>query len=120
MLNDDQKKAIDVRINAINTPWFKYFLTYDPQPTLSKVKCPVLALNGLKDVQVPSKSNLEAIEKAIKDGGNRNVKTKEFENLNHLFQNCETGGISEYAQIEETIDPTVLEIMKDWILEVAK
>lgn len=120
MLKEEQKKAIDQRIKAVNTPWFKYFLTYNPQPTLEKVNCPVLALNGSKDVQVPATSNLEAIKKAITGGGNPNIKTMEFENLNHLFQNCETGAISEYAQIEETIDPKVLEIIKDWIWEVVK
>lgn len=118
MLTDEHKKAVDARMEAVNTPWFRYFLTYDPQPTLTKVTCPVLALNGSKDVQVPAKSNLEAIKKAVLEGGNQNVKTLEFENLNHLFQHCKTGAISEYAQIEESIDPKVLEIMKDWIHEV--
>jgi len=118
MLQDEQKKAIDQRIAAVNTTWFKYFLTYNPQPTLAKIKCPVLALNGSKDVQVPATSNLSAIKKAITEGGNPNIKTMEFENLNHLFQNCETGAISEYAQIEGTIDLEVLKIIKDWIWEV--
>jgi hypothetical protein len=77
----------------------------------------VLALNGSKDLQVPSTENLAAIEKALKEGGNKNFKTMEMENLNHLFQTCETGAISEYAQIEETISPTVLKILRDWILE---
>ena len=120
MLQEEQKNAIDQRIKAVNTPWFKYFLTYDPQPTLAKVKCAVLALNGSKDVQVPATSNLEAIKKAITNSGNQNVKTMELENLNHLFQNCETGAISEYAQIEETIEPEVLLIIKNWIWEVVK
>jgi hypothetical protein len=66
---------------------------------------------------VPPTENLVAIEKALKEGGNKNFKTMEMENLNHLFQTCETGAISEYAQIEETISPTVLEILRDWILE---
>lgn len=117
MMNDEMKKQIDTKVAGVNSTWFKYFLTYDPQPTLAKVKCPVLALNGAKDVQVPSTSNLEAIKKAITEGGNPNIKTIEFENLNHLFQNCETGAVSEYAQIEETIEPKVLEIIKDWILK---
>lgn len=118
MLDDATKKQVDAKVDGINSPWFKYFLTYDPQPTLAKVKCPVLALNGSKDVQVPAMSNLEAIKKAITDGGNPNVKTIEFENLNHLFQNCETGSVAEYSQTEETIEPKVLEIIKDWIWEV--
>lgn len=116
-MNEEMKKAIDTKVDGINSPWFKYFLTYDPQPTLQQVKCPVLAINGAKDVQVPATSNLEAIKKAITEGGNQKVKTIEFENLNHLFQNCTTGAVSEYASIENTIDPKVLEIMKDWIIK---
>lgn len=115
-MNDEMKAQVDGKIKGINSKWFRYFLTYDPQPTLSKVKCPVLALNGAKDLQVPV-SNLEAIEKAIKSGGNENVKIIAFDNLNHLFQNSTTGAVAEYSQIEETIDPEVLRIMKDWIWE---
>ena len=114
-MNDNQKKAIDIGLNALKTPWFRFFLAYDPIPALDKLKCPVLALNGSKDLQVPPKENLAAIEKALKEGGNLNYKTMELENLNHLFQTCETGAVSEYAQIEETISPTVLEILRDWI-----
>jgi len=117
-MNNEMKAQVDGRIKGINSKWFRYFLTYNPQPTLSKVRCPVLALNGVKDLQVPV-SNLEAIEKAVKSGGNENVTVIAFENLNHLFQNCTTGAVAEYSQIEETIDPEVLEIMKDWILEVS-
>jgi len=117
-MNEQMKKAVDDKIAGFNNNWFMYFLTYDPQPKLAKVKCPVLALNGVKDLQVPV-SNLDSIKKAVTEGGNQNIKTIAFDNLNHLFQNCETGAISEYSQIEETIDPEVLEIMKDWILEVA-
>ena len=118
-MTPEMQKAVDNKIAGINNNWFRYFLTYDPQPTLAKVKCPVLALNGEKDVQVPV-SNLEAIKKAINKGGNQNIKTLAFPNLNHLFQNCETGAAAEYSQIDETIDPKVLEIMKNWILEVSE
>jgi pimeloyl-ACP methyl ester carboxylesterase len=116
-MNDDMKKAVDAQIAGVNTSWFKCFLSYDPQPTLAKVKCPVLAINGVKDVQVPV-TNLDSIKRAINEGGNLGVTTIRFENLNHLFQNCETGAVAEYAQIEETIDPIVLKTMKDWILEI--
>lgn len=118
MMNADQKKAIDQQVAAVNSPWFRYFLTYDPRPALSKLKGPLLALIGEKDLQVPPKSNLPAIEKALTDGGNKNFKTMELPNLNHLFQNCETGAVAEYAQIEETISPEVLEIISEWIWEV--
>jgi fermentation-respiration switch protein FrsA (DUF1100 family) len=118
MMNEDQKKAIDQQVAAVNSPWFTYFLTYDPRPALSKLNCPVLALIGEKDLQVPPKSNLPAIEKALIEGGNENFKTMELPHLNHLFQHCETGAVAEYAQIEETISPEVLEIMTAWIGEV--
>ncbi|WP_340114541.1 alpha/beta hydrolase family protein [Maribellus mangrovi] len=115
-MNDDMKKMIDAKIQGVNSPWFRYFLTYDPQPTLTKVKCPVLAINGTKDLQVPV-SNLKNIIEAVNSGGNMQVDTISFKNHNHLFQQCETGAISEYSQIEETIDPEVLKTMKDWILK---
>jgi pimeloyl-ACP methyl ester carboxylesterase len=120
MMNEDQKTAVDQQVAAVNSPWFHYFLTYDPRPALTKLKCPVLALIGEKDLQVPPKSNLPAIEKSLTDGGNKNFKTLELPNLNHLFQNCETGAVSEYGQIEETISPEVLEIVLTWILENVK
>ena len=118
MLDDETKKLIDAKIAGINTKWYKSFITYDPYPALTKLKCPVLALIGEKDLQVPPESNIEAIKNALNEGGNKNFKTMEMENLNHLFQNCETGAIAEYAQIEETISPKVLEIINDWIWEV--
>jgi len=118
MMQAEQKKAIDMQLQSVNNPWFRYFLSYDPRPALRRVKCPVLALNGEKDLQVPPKQNLPAVEKALNEVGNPNFKTMELENLNHLFQSCETGAISEYGQIEETISPEVLEIMTEWIWDV--
>lgn len=118
MMQAEQKKAIDMQLQSVNNTWFRYFLSYNPRPALRRVKCPVLALNGEKDLQVPPKQNLPAIEKALTEGGNPNFKIMELDNLNHLFQHCETGAISEYGQIEETISPEVLEIMTEWIWEV--
>lgn len=116
MLNDEQKATIDNQVKTVDNKWFKFFLQYDPYPALVKLKCPVLALNGEKDLQVPAKPNLTAIEKALTEGGNKNFKTMEIPGLNHLFQMCETGAIAEYAQIEESISPKVLEIILEWIL----
>ena len=82
-----------------------------------KVKCPVLAIIGEKDLQVPPKENLRAIEEALVAGGNTDYTIRELPNLNHLFQTAETGAVSEYAKIEETISPTALEMIGDWILE---
>ena len=114
----DPQTYIDAQIKSALTPWFRFFLSYDPQPTLEKVRCPVLAINGEKDLQVAPKENLEAIRKALETGGNTNFKIVELPGLNHLFQTCTTGGMSEYSQIEETIAPSALKLMGDWIEKV--
>lgn len=91
-----------------------------PSEYLKKIKCPLLAINGDKDFQVPSKENLKAIESSTKESGNKNVKTVELKNLNHLFQESKTGLLNEYAQIEQTISPTALELISTWIKEQTK
>ena len=105
---------IDQNLVAFINPWMFYFLRYDPGVDLKKVKCNVLALNGSKDLQVPSKENLTAIELNVNNPG----KTKqifEMPNLNHLFQNCLTGNITEYGEIPETISPSVLEKVNEFL-----
>jgi pimeloyl-ACP methyl ester carboxylesterase len=106
---------LSMHLNQILTPWMLYFLKYNPAISLEKVKCPVLALNGEKDLQVPPKENLTALENALKKGGNKSVTIIEFPNLNHLFQECETGSPDEYATIEQTFSPKVLEEITKWI-----
>jgi hypothetical protein len=97
-----------------------FFIRYDPAVALEKVKCPVLALNGEKDLQVPSKVNLPAIEKALKKGGNKKFTTKELPGLNHLFQECKTGSPSEYAGIDQTFSPVAMDLVAKWILQQTK
>jgi hypothetical protein len=109
-----KEEYIEKQIAQLTRPWLRYFLSYDPRPTLAKVACPVLALNGEKDVQVGA-GNLKAIEKALHDGGNKEVTVKEFDSMNHLFQLCETGAMEEYATIATTIEPVVLEMVSSWI-----
>lgn len=100
------------------SPWFRFFLKYDPRPALENVQCPVLAMNGEKDLQVPVKENLSLVESALKAGGNSKYKIVSLPGLNHLFQKAETGSATEYGKIEETFSPDALTIMKDWILEI--
>ena len=121
-MTDDQKQASGlagdgprVLAKRLNTPWFRFFLAYDPKTTLRKVKVPVLALNGEKDLQVIAKENLAAIARALQEGGNRQVQTRELPGLNHLFQTAQTGAPAEYAQIEETFAPVALQQIGDWI-----
>lgn len=102
-------------ITQLSTPWFLEFLIYDPAPALMKTKCPVLALNGGNDLQVPPKQDLAAIQRALQDGGNKDFQTTEMPGLNHLFQHSATGSPSEYGTIEETFSPEALELMTTWI-----
>jgi pimeloyl-ACP methyl ester carboxylesterase len=111
--------AIDAQVAMLLPPWFRFFLSYDPAEALRKTRCPVLALNGSLDVQVPADLNLAAIEKALREGGNTRVTTIKLEGLNHLFQHAKTGAVQEYAQIEETFAPEAMKIVADWILEQA-
>ncbi|MFB6342134.1 alpha/beta hydrolase family protein [Saccharicrinis sp. FJH62] len=113
----DKANFIKMQTDAITTPWMLNFIKYNPAPTLEKVKCPVLALNGENDLQVPPKDNLSAIESALKKVGNKNVTVKELPGLNHLFQHSETGNPTDYGKIEETFSPAALEIMTNWIKE---
>lgn len=111
---------VKLQVDQLTSPWMQYFIKYDPAPALEKVKCPVLALNGAKDLQVPATVNLEAIKKALEKGGNKKVTIKELPNLNHLFQECETGSPAEYAKIEQTFSPIALEEIMKWILNQVK
>ncbi|WP_116790660.1 alpha/beta hydrolase family protein [Flavobacterium psychrotrophum] len=111
---------IDAQISDITSPWYAAFIRYNPYPTLEKVKCPILALNGEKDVQVAPKANLDAIKRAALKSGNKKVTTQEIPGLNHLFQASTTGAPTEYGEIEETFSPTALKIMGDWISQQVK
>jgi uncharacterized protein len=102
-------------LTTANTPWMRYFLTYEPGPALEKTKCPVLAINGEKDLQVDPKLNLAKIESALKSGGNKDFKIQELAGLNHLFQKCGTGSPNEYASIEETLSPQFLDAVGSWL-----
>lgn len=120
---DDTKSMTTEQINAqvemtseqVASPWMQYFIKYDPAPTLKKVKIPVLALNGTKDLQVPSKENLPAIKASLEKGGNKKFKIVELPGLNHLFQECEKGTPSEYSKIEQTFSPRALDEILKWI-----
>jgi pimeloyl-ACP methyl ester carboxylesterase len=101
-------------------PWTQYFLRYDPAPALEKVKCPVLAVNGEKDLQVSAKENLAAINAALQKGGNTKVTVKAYPGLNHLFQECTTGLPAEYSIIEQTFSPDVLKDLAEWMLKSFK
>lgn len=119
MVGGSQEAAdgfVKAHVQRMANPWMKYFLAYDPSEYLSKVKCPVLALNGEKDLQVPPNENIELIREILDKAGNNDFKTVIIPNLNHLFQECETGLPLEYGKIEQTFSPDALKLISDWIL----
>jgi uncharacterized protein len=112
---DQALKQLNGSMSPVSYNWIRYFISTDPVQFWKKVKCPVLALNGEKDLQVAADINLPSIEKALGSGGNKAVTTIKLPELNHLFQHCKTGLPAEYGEIEETFSPEVLKIMSDWI-----
>jgi fermentation-respiration switch protein FrsA (DUF1100 family) len=123
-LSEDEKnrlhktpESIEGEIEHLTDPWWRFASKYKARASLMQVKCPVLAINGSKDMQVVAKENLAAIEEALKAGGNGNFLVKELEGLNHLFQTANTGNETEYSKIEETFSPIAMELIAKWILQ---
>lgn len=116
-LHTAQKQAEVVKklLQTIYTPWFRFFIAYDPAPTLEKIKCPVLALNGSKDIQVLPASNLNGIREALKKAGNKKAEIREIPQLNHLFQTCNTCTIQEYNLLTETFSPAAWQLISEWL-----
>lgn len=113
---DDVPQALKpITIKALqqaDTPYIRHFLTVDVGKLLPEIKCPVLALNGTKDTQVDCDANTTRIEKGL---ANCKHSIKKIDGVNHLFQHCNTGIVTEYQQIEETIAPEVLQEVAKWI-----
>lgn len=112
----DKERFISQQIRGTSSDWYLYFISFDPEKYLSKVKVPVLAVNGELDLQVPSRENLDGIRLSLERAGNRNVTIHEFKGLNHLFQKAETGAPSEYARLEETFNVEAMDYISNWIL----
>lgn len=112
---EPMRRTLTGRNAQLLTPWMRYYLAYDPIAVLTRIAVPVLAINGTLDVQVICRPNLDAINTALKAAGNKDFEAVELSGLNHLFQTAETGAISEYSLIEETMSPTALQRVGDWI-----
>lgn len=110
-------QALEAEVRQLNSPWFRFFLDYDPRPALETVRVPVLALNGELDLQVPPTANLREVREALERGGNPDVTATMLPGLNHLLQPARTGAPDEYARIRETMSPVALRAVSGWILE---
>ncbi len=109
------EETLQANLDELFTPWMSYFIDFNPQDYLCKVKVPLLALNGDKDVQVYSKDNLAGVEKAMKKAKNKNYKTIELKGLNHLFQKCIFGSPNFYGRNEETFNEDAMKTIAEWI-----
>jgi pimeloyl-ACP methyl ester carboxylesterase len=105
----------DPMARMLLSPWFRTFLSIDPDVYISQVTCPVLAITGEHDVQCDAEQNLTAIEASLKKGGNSNFRVEALPGLNHLFQTSDTGSPYEYNRLEEIIAPVALDLILDWL-----
>ena len=117
-LPDSLAQNLAVATMQLQTPYIRHFLALDSRPVLGNITCPVLALNGTKDMQVEHESNLGALRSGLPESSKNKVET--VEGVNHLFQHCKTGMPAEYRDIEETIAPEVLEKMVHWLSDFKK
>ena len=111
-LTVDRESAL---IRQLTSPWIREFLAYDPAETLKRLRLPVLALYGSKDLQVSAELDSTALRKACKA-----AEIVVFPGLNHLFQHAQTGRVEEYGRIEETVAPEVLDRLETWIAARAR
>ena len=109
--------ALQAQIRVMSSPWFRDFLIYDPEPVLEKLQCPVLALSGDRDLQVDSTENVPLLRKAYETSGNKDFTVVEIEGVNHLFQTAQSGSPALYGAIEETMAPSVLAVVRNWIVK---
>ncbi|HEV2106289.1 MAG TPA: alpha/beta hydrolase [Candidatus Eisenbacteria bacterium] len=116
----DADAVAAMQTRMLLSPWFRAFIAHDPRPDLRRTRCPVLAMNGSLDAQVPAAENLPAVAAALREGGNRDVRIVELPGLNHLFQTATTGLPAEYGAIDETFAPAALDTLTDWLVAHAR
>ena len=115
--DEDLESALSAAVESNLSPWFRFFIRYDPRPALGGLAVPTLALFGGKDTQVDADQNQSAMEAAFAGSSNTDITVRRFPEMNHLFQTAGTGSPAEYAQIEETMAPEVLDLIGSWIVE---
>jgi pimeloyl-ACP methyl ester carboxylesterase len=115
--NEAAEAHVDCVMSMYQSPWFRFFIDYDPKPALEQVTCPALFLFGELDTQVPAEVNKIAIRDVLKQSGNNDYTLKTIPKANHLFQSAKTGSPSEYMSLEKKFIPGFLELMSDWLLK---
>jgi fermentation-respiration switch protein FrsA (DUF1100 family) len=113
--SNGNKSSQETYLKRTLSPWYRYFIRYNPASALETLNCPFLALNGTLDKQVDATMNLEAMKGALKKGNNQDFTVNYIKGLNHGFQEAKTGDVSEYRFIEQTISPIALDMIAKWI-----
>ena len=111
-------KQMETEVRRMMVPELQSLIRHDPVPVLKALQCPVLALGGTLDAQVPAAQNLPALTAALAQSKNQDYQIVSLPKLNHLFQTASTGASEEFANIEETIAPAVLETIAAWLTRV--
>jgi pimeloyl-ACP methyl ester carboxylesterase len=114
------QKYVTTVVKSYTNPWFYNLLNYNPDTALKNTACPILALNGENDTQVPYKENLAVLQQLKAAYPEKNITTKSYPKLNHLFQESEKGSVFEYGRIEQTIAPYVMVDISSWINTVVQ
>ncbi|MCB9234503.1 MAG: alpha/beta fold hydrolase [Bacteroidia bacterium] len=117
---EEHESFVQGQVRGLATPWMHYFLNYDPAPALAKVKVPVLAVYGEKDLQVPPTENIETLKQIMEKSGQKNIEITLLPGLNHLMQTTQTGNPAEYGELDETFSPLALKTIRDWLVKVSK
>jgi pimeloyl-ACP methyl ester carboxylesterase len=107
--------ALADQVRLMATPWFRDYLDFDPVPVLEKIKCPVLALNGDRDLQVDADQSVPLLRQAYEKSGNKDFTVMEIDGVNHLFQKAQSGSPALYGAIEETMAPEVQKAISEWV-----
>ena len=95
------------------SPWYRFFIRYNPERYLSKVNIPVLAINGTKDVMVNYKQNLGNVKRYL--AHDKDVTTVAIEGVNHLLLPCDTGTQQEYRSIKSPVSDKALSVIYEWL-----
>jgi fermentation-respiration switch protein FrsA (DUF1100 family) len=114
------ERLLPTAVAQMQSAWMRYFVSFDPAPVLAAVRCPVLAMFGERDTQVPPATNRAPLEAAFAKGGNAKVTVKVYPEANHLFIHANTGQASEYASLPKVFVPGFLDDVSTWILARAK
>jgi pimeloyl-ACP methyl ester carboxylesterase len=112
--------AVNQQLKMLKSPWFQYYLNYDPARDLKNVNCPVLAVYGENDTQVPPKPNIQKLNKIKQKNNEAAISIETIDYANHLFQKSETGSPTEYQTAPKEFVNGFPKTIINWIDKIIK